>query len=184
MAEKGRGEGRVGGGAAGPALTGNEDDLGLGQLNSFTQPSNLLEGDVLQVLRTRQFCCCINVSLLPMGLHATMVRSIQICATWVLCTGLHLDLWITARCPGHHKSPPARLIPSRATDDGISWFSGPAAVPLREVGVCTVPARGCSSCSACRGGWSSRNACPGCVPSQLLVHLLAGGVWEAETSLT
>lgn len=38
-----------------------EDDLGLGQLNSLTQPSNLLEGDVLQALRTRQFCCSIHV---------------------------------------------------------------------------------------------------------------------------
>lgn len=40
------------------ALTGNEDALGLDQLN-LTQPSNLLEGDVLQAPRTRQFC--INV---------------------------------------------------------------------------------------------------------------------------
>ncbi|PKU39838.1 hypothetical protein llap_9860 [Limosa lapponica baueri] len=33
------------------ALTGNEDTPGLGQLNSLTQPSNLLEADVLQALR-------------------------------------------------------------------------------------------------------------------------------------
>jgi len=30
----------------------------------------------------------------------------------MLCTGLHLGLWVTAHCPGHSKPAPAWLIPS------------------------------------------------------------------------
>ena len=32
--------------------------------------------------------------------------------------------------------------------------------------------------------WLVRLSCPGCAPSQLLVHLLAGRAWETEKSLT
>ena len=32
--------------------------------------------------------------------------------------------------------------------------------------------------------WLVRVSCPGCAPSQLLAHLLAGRAWETEKSLT
>lgn len=47
-------------------------------------------------------------SLLPM----VMVHYVQTSATWVVCTCLHLDIWISGHCLGHHKSLPAWLFPS------------------------------------------------------------------------
>ncbi|XP_074894882.1 zinc transporter 7 isoform X1 [Buteo buteo] len=41
-----------------------------------------------------------NRSLLPVSWRRTMARSVQTSATWVVCIGLRLDLWVTMGCPG------------------------------------------------------------------------------------
>uniref|UniRef100_A0A8D0KX47 Uncharacterized protein n=1 Tax=Strix occidentalis caurina TaxID=311401 RepID=A0A8D0KX47_STROC len=51
-------------------------------------------------------------TLLSMSWHTTVVHFIETSTAWAVCIGLHLDLWGTARCLDHYKSPPAWLIPS------------------------------------------------------------------------
>lgn len=63
---------------------------------------------------------CLSRSLLPLGWHVTVVCSVRISTTWLICIGL-LDLQVIAYCLNHSRSSLSQVIPSGARYLCLLW---------------------------------------------------------------